>query len=277
MNAYKATEFPVNPYRFSPIRGLRARGLSWALLTASLLLPWSMAQAGSLKICSDNNTWYPFTFAEGNQAQGLHIDIVRKALTNLGYQLEIEPLPWVRCLKQAEDGAVDAVATASYKDERAVFLDYPDDATTAKSAQRVMQVEYVVVSPASSNFIFAGDVSQLPAPVLAPRGYSIADDLRKQNVTVDDSASGDENNLRKLLRADKGVMVTIPEVVRMLNKQAEFAGKTKIHDKPLTSKSYFLPLSKKSALTREEKQKIWAEIAKVRDDEAFMAEMAAKY
>lgn len=247
-------------------------------LLLSVLLTSSVSAAGKITICSDNNFWYPFTLVKEGQSAGLHIDIIAKALTNLGYQAEFKPLPWKRCLAEAEQGGVDGVATASYKDKRAAFLHYPSDAATAKkSALRVMQVEYVVVTSADNSYEFDGDVKTIPTPVRAPRGYSIADDLKKQGLDVDDKASGDENNLKKLLRGGNGSVVTIPEVVKVLSEKAEYKGKLKISATPLKSKSYYLPLSKASKLSSEERENIWAEIAKVRDDAAFMAEVGAKY
>ena len=248
------------------------------ILILSLFLSVSVSAAGKIAICSDNNFWYPFTLVKDGKSAGMHIDIIAKALSNLGYQAEFKPLPWKRCLSEAEQGGMEAVATASYKDQRAVFMYYPSDAATAKkSDQRVMQVEYVVVTMADNNYEFNGDVTSIPAPIRAPRGYSIVDDLKKQGVKVDDKANGDENNIKKLIRGGTGSVVTIPEVVKVLSEKAEYKGKLKISAQPLKSKSYFLPISKASKLSTDEREKIWAEIAKVRDDAAFMAEVGAKY
>lgn len=234
--------------------------------------------APSVSICSDSAFWYPFTFKNDSEVTGLHIDIIRKALKNSGISAEFKALPWKRCLKEVENGTIDAVAVASYKDKRAEFMRYPSDAKTNKKSDfRVSQVEYVVITPAGSDYQFAGDVTTIPEPVRAPRGYSIADDLTKKGLSVDSGASGDENNLKKLLRDNDGSLVSIPEVMRKLAKSPTYEGKFKISEVPVKSKSYFLPFSKKSKLNDQQVQKIWDEIAKVRDDEALVAEFAAKY
>ncbi|PID42631.1 MAG: amino acid ABC transporter substrate-binding protein [Proteobacteria bacterium] len=231
-----------------------------------------------IAICTDNNFWYPFTLVEKGQPKGIHIDIIARALSNIGYTAEFKALPWKRCLKAAETGKMDGIATASYKDARARFLHYPADAKEAgKSPNRVMQVEYIVVTTADSSYQFGGNVKTLPAPVLAPRGYSIADDLKKQGVRVDDSATGDEKNIKKLLRKGKGSVVTIPEVVNVLSRKDAYKGKLHIGDTPIESKSYYLPVSKKSSISEADRNRIWAEIAKIRDNAEVMAEIAAKY
>jgi polar amino acid transport system substrate-binding protein len=229
-------------------------------------------------ICSDNNFWYPFTLVKDGQPSGIHIDIISRALSNLGYSAEFKALPWKRCLKDAEKGKMDGIATASYKDARAEFLHYPDDAKDAKkSPNRVMQVEYVVVTAAGDSYEFDGNIEGLPTPVFAPRGYSIAEDLKGKGVKVDDSASGDEKNIKKLLRKGEGSVVTIPEVVKVLSQKSAYKGKLKISEMPIKSKSYYLPISKKSNLSDSDRAKIWSEIAKIRDNADVMAEIAAKY
>jgi len=233
---------------------------------------------GTINICSDKNLWYPFTFVEEGKAVGLQVDIISKALSNLGYEVNYKPLPWKRCLSSAESGDFDAVATASYKDKRAVFLNYPVDASTAKkSTQRVMQVEYVVVTSTESGYQYAGDVATIPTPVRVPRGYSIGDDLKKQGLKVDDGAAGDENNIKKMLRKGDGSVVTLPQIVELLSKQDAYKGKLNVSSTPVKSKSYYFPFSKASKITKMDQEKIWAEIANVRNDLEFMGEMSAKY
>lgn len=236
------------------------------------------ASAQTVKICSDINFWYPFTMVEDGKAVGIHIDIIRQALSNLKIDVEFKPLPWKRCLSEAEEGEVDAVATASFKDERAVFMKYPDDAkTAAKSPLRVSQVEYVVVTAAGNAYEYANDMKTIPQPIRAPRGYSIVGDLEGKGINVDSQASGDEFNVKKLLRDNKGSIVTIPEVITQLEKRPEYKGKFKVSKVPVTSKSYYLPFSKKSQIKKEQIDAIWAEIAKIRDDEDRMATIASKY
>ncbi|MGI0115531.1 substrate-binding periplasmic protein [Zooshikella sp. RANM57] len=248
------------------------------LLFTGILISGHLLADKQINICTDNNFWYPFTLVKEDIPAGIHIDIISKALNNLGYQPNFKALPWKRCLDQAKQGEFDAVATASYNEDRASFMYYPDDAASAsKSSHRVMQVEYVVVTVTSNDYEFDGNLQSLPTPIRAPRGYSISEDLKKEGLNVDDKASGDENNIKKLLRNNKGSVVTIPEVVNVLSKQSTYTGKLKISSKPIKSKSYFMPFSKASNIAREQQQAIWNEIAKVRDDTDFMSKIASKY
>jgi len=236
-----------------------------------------IASAKSIKICTDENLWYPFTFEEKGQSKGLHVDVVGQALTKLGFPAKFTPVPWKRCLKQAETGEVDAVVSASYKKKRAVYLHYPPDAsTTKKSKWRITQVEYVVVSYMDDQFEYDGNIKSLPLPVRVPLGYSIIDDIEKEGVAVD-TAKGVFNNMAKLIRDKKGVVICLPQTVGILNQNPRFKNKLKIHNIPIKSKSYFIVFSKEGTVSEEDRKKIWLEVVKIREDAKRMSDLLAKY
>lgn len=238
----------------------------------------STIRAETLKICSDVNFWYPFTMVEDGKAVGIHIDVIREALASLGMEASFRPLPWKRCLNEAKRGYMHAVATASYKDDRAEYLHYPEGAKEAtKSPYRVTQVEYVIVTSASDPYEFDGDVTTIPTPIRAPRGYSIVSDLESKGLKVDSQAAGDVQNIKKLFRSGKGSLVTYPAAITELIKKTEYKGKLKISSKALKSKSYYLPFSKESSLTPERMQQIWDAIAEIRDNPEKMAAIAEQY
>ena len=233
---------------------------------------------GEIKICMDESDWYPFSIVKDGKGAGIHLDIINKALSNLGYTSKFRVMPWKRCLIEAKRGHFDAVATASFNQVRAEFLDYPKSAATEKrSDYRVMQVEYVVVTMKGSDYKFDGDIKTIPHPIRAPRGYSVVGDLEKQGLVVDDNAANDEINIKKLLREKRGSVVIIPEMAKMLSLQPEYKNKLTISETPWQSKSYFLPFSKLTNLSESDKALIWSEIKKTREDALFMAESTEKY
>ena len=81
----------------------------------------------NLTICTDSNSWYPFTFVKNENAQGIHIDIVKKACNEIGIRCTFSPLPWKRCLYIAKRGLVDGIVSASYNENRNKYLFYPPD------------------------------------------------------------------------------------------------------------------------------------------------------
>jgi polar amino acid transport system substrate-binding protein len=235
-------------------------------------------QQSTINIVTDQAYWYPFTYSQGGQAKGIHIDIVQKALSNLNYTVRFYPKPWKRCLQEAKKGKYDAVVSASYKPERAQYLIYPDDAAGAlKSLGRITQVEYVVITNSDVSYTFDGDVKSLPQPVRAPLGYSIVDDLKSAGISVFE-APDIIDCVRQLVDSGRGTFVTPPENAIDLQLDKRFMGKLKIHPKPIKSKSYFIAFSiKNQKLNREKILAVWNEIARLREDQDFIKALFKKY
>lgn len=268
-----------------------AKALISSLLFCFLSLMSSFTHAGtSIKICTDSNFWYPFTYVNetNKEAAGLHIDIISKALKDLGYDPNFKPMPWKQCLKDAKEGEFDAVATVSYRADRAEFLDYPADAANVsnqpeeKSKDRVTQVEYVVITPTvdakgkPNVYSYQGDLKTIPMPVRIPMGYSILDNLEKAGLKVQEDKHSIDN-FKKLVKDKSGSVIGLEDVAKHLSLQPEFHDKLRISDKPIFSKSYFLAFTKKGSVKDEEQKKIWAEIAKVRENSAQMGKFLEKY
>ena len=238
-----------------------------------------MAGASSVaKVCLDESEWYPFTLVKNGVASGIHIDIIQRAFDHVGVPVRYIPMPWRRCLKEAMNGRIDAVATASYNDERAAYMRYPTDAEIEQNSRyRVMQVEYVIMTLKNDPFQFDDNIKMLPKPVRAPRGYSVVAELNKLGLVVDDNSASDEINIKKLLREQRGSVVLIPEMAKRLSQQANYKGKLKISEKPWKSKSYFLPFSKKTKVPDTTILAIWSPIEVARKGAHFMATQAARY
>lgn len=249
------------------------------LLIALLIpLPAHGSQGKTLSICTDQNYWFPYSYAEQGESRGMHIDVVHTALTNLGYSVTFTPLPWKRCLYEAKNGQYDAIVSASYKPKRADFLWYPSDAaTTARSKWRITQVEYTFIGLAEDPYEFTGQLDTLPSPVRAPLGYSVVDDLQQQGIAV--FTEPDTKALvHHLLRTGKGVIVAPVQNALTLMTSPEFTGKIKVHKKPLVSKSYFLVFAKtKKGATLDNMQKIWNEIERIRETHHIMDHIREKY
>lgn len=239
--------------------------------------------ANRITICTDTNFWYPFTFIKNHEATGLHIDIIDKALRNLGFAPQYQPTSWQNCLDLAKEGKVDAVATASYRDDRANYLNYPAGAAVdRKSPFRVTEVEYVVITPRMNKagtlntYQFDGNVKTLPTPVRVPQRYSVAEDLRKEGLTVVEGKNA-LADFKSMLQDGTGSVVDLAEVAEHFATQPEFSDKYVVQKKPLNLKSYYLAFSKRGHITPEQAKLIWQAIANVRNDSSQMTEFLKKY
>ncbi len=243
-----------------------------------LLLPGTAYSKDLINICTDANYWYPYSYEKNRRSEGLHIDIVAAALKNLDYQFKFTPLPWKRCLAKTKTGKYNALISASYKPERAEYLHYPADASTAaKSEWRITQVEYVVVSNIDDPYEYNGNLSSLPHPVRAPLGYSIVDDLKKKEIEVATTYTSIDN-CELLIKSKQGVVITPLQNARRFNKNPLFQNKLKIHDIPVASKSYYFVFSKKNpGLPKSTFEKIWREIKRLRENKQFLLPLIDKY
>ncbi|MCB9228744.1 MAG: transporter substrate-binding domain-containing protein [Deltaproteobacteria bacterium] len=244
----------------------------------------------TIRICIDDNTWYPFTYTDSSKkiALGLHIDIAKKALEDIGYSATFEPRRWDACIGQTGEGKYDAIVSASYKPDRAKILYYPPDAANPENGVsdfRVTQVEYIFIVPASSHFTYTGDNTKLPEHILITKGYSIGDDLKKEGVKGIQFAPGDRYNIKKLLNIavhhpDSVAMISLPDTFHFfLKQQPELKEKLRVETKPIKSKSYFMVFSKKSDVIKSspEREEIWKSLRKTRENESFIHQVLKKY
>ncbi|NNG02363.1 MAG: transporter substrate-binding domain-containing protein [Desulfobacteraceae bacterium] len=254
------------------------RNIIILLVITGLFIPPAWADQTVLRVGTDQNFWYPFTYTDQGKASGIHIDIAAQALKNLGFRAEFIPLPWKRCLEQMRQGKLDAVVSASYKPDRAPYLFYPADAaSTDESKWRITQVAYVVITGIDDPYEYTGDVQSLPLPVRAPLGYSIVDDLKAQGVTVL-TAPDTQLCMSQLIRSGRGTVITPPQNADRFNTDGNFTGKIKIHSQPISSKSYFMVFAKKNQKLDENTiTSIWTEIARLRRDKSYMAALFGRY
>ena len=253
----------------------------WMLLKLLLVIFISVVPAGvlaeNINVCIDDD-WFPYTFKKDGKAVGVHVDIVRKATEDLGDTVDLQPLPWKRCLKLGQLGKVDAVMSASYKDKRAAYAYYPNDVKTAKKSKgRIDQVEYVLVTRHNDPYEFNGDWSTIPQPVgVGGLGSSITGTLEKKGLHVTENNT--KTGVLSMLVIKRVNAVSLnPIQANYFNTTGEFKGKLKINNTPLKSKSYHIIFSKKSALSQEKREQIWESLATVRSDNKFMIDIFNKY
>lgn len=258
--------------------------IKWILGGICLLFTSTLLFANNtLTICTDTNFWYPFTYVKHKEAVGLHIDIISKALRQIGMEPIFKPSPWKECLKDAKLGIVDAVATASYQDDRTTYLQYPKGAAVdQKSPWRVTQVGYVLITPAlnqngtPNTYKFEGDFKSIPQPVRVPVHYSVIRDLEKEGLTVKEGKNSLED-FKQLVKDRTGSAVDVEDVAKYFGTQPEFAGKLIIQKKPLNNKSYYLAFSKAGKVKSEKAKEIWDAIAAVRNNPQQMGEFLRNY
>lgn len=83
------------------------------LLLCSLALS---ARAETLRLVTD--AWAPYVYEENGQPAGLDYEISREVLRRLGVKLDLQFMPWKRCLIELERGHVDGILDIFHRRER---------------------------------------------------------------------------------------------------------------------------------------------------------------
>lgn len=248
------------------------------VLVVVLLCTWAgKASDGSYRLSCSDRYWYPFLYTQEDRVKGILYDIVNKAFESLGIETYVEPVPYKRALVYAQKGKVDALFGIGFRAELSRYLDYPPAAgSDVESQWRILQVDYVVVTFIENDYEFEGDLRSLPVPVRIPQGAPIIDKLDNAGIRSQELRRSMQNFLQ-LIRDKKGVVIATSVTSEIIARDPRFEGKIKIHATPIASHSCHLAFSKKSRFSASEKERIWKEMARWRDDYVFMLQVFSQY
>ena len=239
-----------------------------------------------LNLCVNDTELIPFVIFDKNETIGIRVDIVKKIIKNLHTKLnvefKIEAMPWSRCLKMAEKGEIDAPIDVSYNDERAQYLDFPPDSgpnekKACESKFKLACSGYFVITLKSNKFEYNGKPSELPVPVRVTRGYSVVAEL--ENLFHNDLviSKSDLVNVDKLIADKTGSVVAYIGSKPTLYKNKNMMNQIKIHKTEYSSKSYYIPFSKKSKFSDNEKKMFWNELKNIVTNKEIMDNIFNKY
>ncbi len=131
--------------------------------------------------------------SDGQQAEGIAVDIVREVMQALGHEVTITVYPWTRALQMAQTGSVDAIFTAYRNTERERYLDFSNEVLFP-------QVVYFYARR-DTDIDFDGalqSLSGLRIGVVSTISYGQRFDQAKSGLIID-KARELEHNFKKLL------------------------------------------------------------------------------
>lgn len=211
--------------------------------------------ADTLKICSTAD-WPPYEVMnpETKKVEGMSVDILTKVMQRMGMKVDIQQLPWERCLAMNKNGTLDGVISVSKNAEREQFLIYPnEDIFKASYAFVILKGTECKYCDTNTN------LKDLPQPLGGPQGYSVVKKLKsaEPGLTIDDSAPSDEVNIDKLLAGRVKSIIINPDVLRALDKDNKIMPKLQILTPPYEAgKPYYIGVSKKYKGLEVEAQKL---------------------
>jgi polar amino acid transport system substrate-binding protein len=206
---------------------------------------------------------------------GVAVELLNLAAAKMGCKIQWKRLPGRRALRELEGGSVDAMLLLSYNPERAAYAVYPMTAGAPDAALSLATLSYSVYVKSGSDLKWDGkQFGPVPALVGANSGYSVADELRKQGLSVEEAPSA-SSNLNKLLMGRITAYVGQDLQADSVIEDAPMANVQKL-TVPFSSKDYYLPFSRRffqaSPLTAVQ---LWKQIADAR--KTYGKDLAKKY
>jgi polar amino acid transport system substrate-binding protein len=247
-------------------------------LASAIAAPAEPGKPGSasriITLCYERADVLPWRSQNG---QGLNFELLNMVARRENIVFEYRAMPWKRCLAELKANEVDGAFAVSYKSDRREIGEYPGG--SSPDANKRMHVDrYMLLRKKGSKVQWDGKaLSNVDGAVGAQLGYSVGDQLRSLNVTVDEGSQRSDELARKLIAGRlAAAAVGGSDAVTLMN--GPFAAQLEMIPKPLAEKPYFLILSRQMVERwPEQSQKIWSAIEQVRNSSAYQQlERAAK-
>ncbi len=261
----------------------RLRPMMAAVLAVAGVTVLPMVGAGAaepLRLAYEDRALPPYYLGDGAGTDpakpGLSVELVRLAAADLGLEVSITRMPWLRCMAALKQGDVDVIFNASFKEDRQESGVYPMVAGKPDAARRIAAVTYSLYRRKGTLLPWDGksptSLAGLPGPIGAPAGYSIIDDLTRAGVKVQE-APDTPANFKKLAAGRIDAVATLDVIGDELLRG--YPGLEKVAP-ALTTKDYFVMVSHQYAGAHADLvEKLWHRIAVLRDSKG--AELALKY
>jgi polar amino acid transport system substrate-binding protein len=232
----------------------------------------------TLRFAHEGVTLFPYYLAADSATPdkpGAMLQILKLLETRIpDLKVEVQHMPWRRCLAKLEAGEIDAVES-SFNAGRMVNGVFPMRAGQVDGRLRIHTLSYSMFATGDSGLRWDGQSFRgLDGAIGAPLGYSIVGDLKAKGLRVEESNST-VTDFQKLLLGRLDGVAAQSHVGEHLIKQERFKAIVKL-EPALASKDYYLLLSHQFVANHPELSKrIWHELAQIRDNE--MAAIMARY
>ncbi len=234
-----------------------------------------------ITVCVADAEGYPFSYKDGDQSKGIHIDIAREAITNAGFQVSFKFLPWKRCIEhEMRHGTSNAALSAAWNQTREEYLWYPDDARElgplCKSPSALICNGPVLLVPAAESFVYDGDPKKIPEPIRVTSGYNQAKMFADLGKRVDEGL-GDEFNFGKMVRDGTGSVLIWKLNLSRFESDPNLRKKFKVVSGYEDLTDGFLPFSKAGRFSQQDAKLVWSELKRLRANPNYLNEILAKY
>ncbi|MFK3820222.1 substrate-binding periplasmic protein [Pseudomonas sp. NPDC089407] len=177
--------------------------LFWILLLACLS---PLALGERLRLVTDD--WPPYVYQHNGQPHGLDYEVAKQVFARLGVEVEVQFLPWKRCLAMAEQGLADGILDIFQTEARQPYLVY--------GAEPMSEVEFVLFQ-ASARPHAVDQLQDLAGLTVGTSpGYTYGASFNQAAYFTREAAPTHEANFGKLLLGRVDLAITDRRVGRYL-------------------------------------------------------------
>jgi polar amino acid transport system substrate-binding protein len=230
----------------------------------------------TLRLCNDEADSSPWIV---KNEKGLNIVLMEEAASRVGIKLDIQPLPWRRCMLAVQEKAVDGAIAASFNEERTAFAHYPTLAKKLDISRRLHTDEYSLYQSKGGKLTWNGSAfSHLHGAIGAQRGYSVVGDLKKLGAQVEEGGTFPIDNMRKLITGQVQAVALTTQEGDALLAHPDFAGKIEKITPQLVQKHYFTIIGKDYYQSNTKTvEALWSAMATIRESKAYQAKVTAAF
>lgn len=231
----------------------------------------------TLKVCLNDVAHAPWRLpdAQGRASrQGLDFVFLQLLAERAGVRVEVDLLPWKRCLADIKIGLQDAILGISYLPEREELGHYPQIAGHPDETLAVRRDQYAWYAPAGSPLRWDGkQVHGLTPEALVgvQSGYSVAAVVKGMGLKVDEAARTVEANLGKLAKGRiQLAALQAKEADQLLQRKPGLAQAVQRLEPLLQERPYYMMFSRNFiARSKRALPLWWREVVGVRDSPAY--------
>ncbi|MDA8409135.1 MAG: transporter substrate-binding domain-containing protein [Treponema sp.] len=189
---------------------LRSVLFPMALVGAISILAGQSVSAQTTILTIAGDPWPPYII--GATRGGLAVDVVRAALKQEGYGVELEVLPWARAEQGVKTGVYDLLVDVWRTRERSVYLDFgtPYAMNTVKFIKRK-----------GDPFEYHGLESLKGKSIGTIRGYGYGDAFLASDLFLRDESPSFMSNIQKLLQGRVDLTLEDELVARTMLKESD--------------------------------------------------------
>lgn len=185
-----------------------------AIFIVLLLYPAVCFAAKPLRACGGQSEWPPSSYYADKQKRtitGYSADVLHKIFDNTAYQIEIQLLPWPRCLAEVQNGENYQIAMAVSR-------------TPERETKFIFSTPYLFLTPGSvslnSQHPRQGNISTLSKCGINGFNYNPYDMFNSKD--IDTTANNYESVIKKLIIGRCDYLLEYTEVAQSLIRLEEY-------------------------------------------------------